>query len=483
MSSILTTGSASLRTMAQQLLASERRPLDRLQAERMNLQARTRAWQGLGSRISTLLRLARSFSTGDSTNPLRQLAVSGHDGTSFDVTTGAGAGSGQHTIEVVQLASRHTMASNAVAAGVAAGAGLTDGGAAENNGVGSPAARLTGTARVRIRTGGDAFDVQVSVAKGASSQEALEALAASINAARGAVAATLLGSGSERRLLLQSAQAGEAGRIVAVEDLEGDWMRQLGLTGLAAAGRPAATTQEGADAVIRVNGVEIRGEENVFANVLPGVTVRLKAVSAPREIQVARDVDAAIRQVEAFLGEYNAVLSEVRLLTRAADEGGANRGVFAGDVAVTRLRTALRDAVTRPIESDAPLSRFSQIGITADREGKLSLSDPARLRDALEENPQAFDRLWSGNSGVAGRLAGVLDVYSRSGGIVMKHQDSARVRMRSIDERQAQISRQLARREEQIMAQLASIQASMGLLNQQKQYLGGLLASSDGLFL
>jgi flagellar hook-associated protein 2 len=259
-------------------------------------------------------------------------------------------------------------------------------------------------------------------------------------------------------------------------------MEDLGLTSIGPDGTPGATMRQGEDAILLVDGVTVSAESNEIKGVITGVTLKAKATGgAAQSVSVAADTTAMVKQINDFISVYNKAIDEIRTQTRAADENGQNRGILTGEAAFSRLRTSLRDAVLRPTGATT-INRLSQIGITADRDGKLTLSDSTKLEDAIANDADGVVALWSGSDGVAQRLTTLLNTYSKSGGVITREKGAAQTRIKSLDTRISQTNQVLARKEESLMNQLAQLQSSIGVLSSQQQYLSGLLSSSDSLF-
>lgn len=468
--SATSTASESLRVYAQQLMASERRPLERLNSQKTELETKIKIFQSLGSKLSGLLTLSRSLSSIGSLNPLKKLAVTGVDDAVLEVKADSTAAFATHRVEIQKLASRQSLASKDVT-------GL-DAFSLHKTGSASAGSGGERTARFRFEVGEASLEAEVVLTDDLTQDEVLGRIARAINARKGAVSATVLDTGNDaKRLLVQSSTSGAAGRITAVEDLSGDLMRWLGLSGRSESGDLKAAVQGAADAEVLIDGVPVTSSENTIDNVLTGVTITLKSTGV-QNLTVSPDLDAVTKKIEEFVAEYNKAMDEVRNQTRAGDEDGQNRGLLAGEGSFTRLRTDLRDAVHQTTGGDV-ISRLSEIGITANREGRLSISSSADLSAAISTKPEAVIALFNGPDGIAKRLSGLVEGYSRNGGILARSQDQTRARIRSITTRISATNQILARREDALISQLAAMQATIGALASQKQYLSGLLSSMD----
>jgi flagellar hook-associated protein 2 len=465
------TASQAVQNTAYQLMATDRIPLQRLQAQKAELDSRTKGYQGLGSKLSSLLTLARSFATTGSANPLQAVTVTNGDSAAFTVKSDGTAEAGSHTVEVLQTASRHAIASVPIEVDSAVTGGTAGRSAAEAGGT-----------RFRISTATTSMEYSVDLTPGATQGEAMDAIARAINAAEGPVTAGVIALGDGRsRLVLQSASTGEAARITAVEDLEGAWMANLQLAGQEGSDPLSSTVQTATDARLRIDGIEVTAPENTVRTALPGVTIELHAVSSPVAVQVEPDAAAVAKSVQDFVTQYNAAMDEVRRLTQPADNSGQNRGLFTSDAAVSRLRTALRDAVALPMPAGNSIRTLSELGLTTDRQGHLQVDD-TKLRTAVETDPRGVNALWTGAGGVASRFVKLLEGYGPNGTTYTRQLDAWRSQGKTLDTRIARENTTLARRETTLIDQLAKMQSTVASLAAQQNYLGSLLASSDKLF-
>ena len=464
------TASSAVRSLVTSLMANDRKPLESLQAKKTELQERSTAYQGLGTRLSSLLQRVRTLERTGSQNALRKLTTSGGDDTQVGLTVDGRARSGSHTLEVVRLASTHTLASRSIEGTDPA---VVDGAAT--------------SARFRVTTGDVTTEYTVSLAAGLGRDEAVRAIADAINDVQGPVEASVVSQGRGRvALLLRASASGEDGRVTGIEDLEGNWMQELGLSGPADKdGRLAATLEEPADAMVRIDGVEAISSSNTMTDLLPGVTLNLRqSGGGVLPVDIVSDTDAIVEEIQSFITEYNQTLEEVRSRTQPAGDDGQGRGLFTGDISVARLRSSMRSALLSPAGANGDGIRLlADLGITADREGRLSISDGKALRDALQEDSGRVEELFSGTNGVAGRLAQVLDEYSRAGGVLNRSSKAARTQIRLVEDRIESTNQSLARREKLLLDQMAQMQSAVAALQQQQQYLSGLLASADSLYL
>ncbi len=469
-----TTASTAVQTAVYQAMATDRVPLQRLQAQKSELANRTSSYTALAAKLSSLLTLTRNYASAGSENPLRSITTSGGSPSTFTVTTDGTAAKGTHTVEVMSIATRHAVASSA----------------AKSNKQAAPGgfvskAETAEPVRFRLTAGDVSQEYALTLDRGLTNAEVMQRIAQVINETTdGPVTATVVERGSgNSRLVLQSVSTGEAARITGVEDIEGNWLADLGLAGVEENGEPlAATVQAAADAWFRLDGIEITSAHNTVSNLVKGITLELHGPSSTVSVRVQPDTDSVVSDVEKFISQFNAAVDEVRTLTQAADSTGSNRGVFTSDPSVTRLRVSLREAVSRQVDATGSPRSLAEMGLTTDRDGHLELSDVEAFRAALESNPEGVEKLWTGSSGVATRLVNVLRAYATTGTTYTSQLKNLRAQTKSLDDRIERENTRLSRRQEVLTKQIADLQATTTALNLQKTYLNAILASGESLY-
>lgn len=202
----------------------------------------------------------------------------------------------------------------------------------------------------------------------------------------------------------------------------------------------AADSSAGADADIKINGLQTSRTSNTFT--VNGVEVTLKAPSGgtATTISVSNDVDKLIDTVKQFITDYNDMLSTLqgkvnegrhRDFTPLTDEQKeemsdkeieaweekAKSGLLKNDSILSKAISDLRMSATSQVDTGSGVyETLSSIGITTGsylENGKLYLTDETKLRTALETNPDAVNALFtaSGNGdkdrsdmGIAARM-------------------------------------------------------------------------------
>jgi flagellar hook-associated protein 2 len=218
---------------------------------------------------------------------------------------------------------------------------------------------------------------------------------------------------------------------------------------------PANAVSEAADAALSLNGIEVTRPANLIDDVVPGVTLNLKAPSKENvELSVHRDAEGIKNTVLSLVGAYNRIVTDVDVLTRkdeaVIDQAGyltdeerkkaSDRlGLLTGETTLANLKSSMQQIMMNPYPTSRArdLALLAQIGIATDLRRPGSGIDKTRLRGYLEvdeaklENaiatwPEAVRELFGNdtdgdlvvNAGVAYSLDALLRPYVQTGGII-----------------------------------------------------------------
>ena len=354
--------------LVDQLMASERAPIDRFRQRIGRLETADTAWSGIVTKLSGLRTATEKLLSTSAWGDLWNVTSSDESSVGVSmggVTTGGGIGApASLSFTVVQLARTHSVTSGD---------------------------RFTGPGdSIGART------LSIGGTEVTSSDGTLGGLVTAINA---------------------DTSLGVSARAVQVEP--GAYQLQLTArsSGAAAAFAVASTgwgggdtwtvTQSGRDAIVSVDGLEIRRAGNAIDDLVEGVVVELRK-AGPDEVTVgvSRDVDQTVERVQSFVTALNGVLGDIRTKSRYNTAAGTS-APLTGDATARRLATALTDAVLRSGSTGAAPASF---GLTITRDGNFTL-DTAKLRTALSEDyaavSAAFARVTNSSSSADVRISGV----------------------------------------------------------------------------
>lgn len=345
--------------LVQQLVLAGSQPMKLLQARQATVQNKTSALATLESRVGLL---KTSLEDLRSAADLRSYTTTSNNEQAVTAESTSEASEGSHEILVDRLAS----AERKVHAGLAA--------LDTTVGAGAFAYTYDGETRTIVTT----------------ADTTLEGLRDLINNDGGnpGVTASLLeydaGDGKAFHLVLGGNDTG-ADFAIAIDDVA------TTLDAFDAAG--FTTTQAAQNSRVRVDGYPasnwIERSGNTLDDVLAGVTLHLSAASTdPVRINLSRDTASLKAKLQVLITSYNNIVDYAQQKT-AYDPATKTGGVLLGEYTVTnllqQLRSPLTERATGFLDGADAYSLAAQIGLSVDRNGKLTLDDET-LDEALADN-------------------------------------------------------------------------------------------------
>jgi flagellar hook-associated protein 2 len=269
------------------------------------------------------------------------------------------------------------------------------------------------------------------------------------------------------------------------------------------------------DAIISMEGIEMRRSSNSIDDIVPGLTLNIKGASdRPVQLTVAADIQAVKDSIISFVGNYNRLISEINVLTaRSLPSSGYNTsvddsiineltyltaeertemrkrlGAFNGDVTLNTLRNNLMRTVSAPYPTmlERDLILLSQIGISTNARGNSGGGyDPSRLRGYLEINERTLDSALEtklmaikqifGNdttgdlindTGVAVNIDMLVRPFVETGGIISIKTTTLDSRITQDQRRIATLQQQLAAKEQEYRMQFAQMENAYSRMEQ-----------------
>jgi len=200
---------------------------------------------------------------------------------------------------------------------------------------------------------------------------------------------------------------------------------------------PKNLVQEGRDAVITIDGVQVQREGNQIDDAIKGVKLDLKGPSGKEiPLTVRRDYETITKRIVGLIEKYNDVLKFIKEQTNVVSSGRLTEknevGTLTGDITVMGLKNRLQTIMMNPYptERGRELSLLAQIGVSMGntgsdwkeiRGGYLQV-DENKFVEAFEQYPDSIRQLFGSDndndmavdSGVAYTLEKNLKPYTES---------------------------------------------------------------------
>ncbi|MDR3168052.1 MAG: flagellar filament capping protein FliD, partial [Treponema sp.] len=253
------------------------------------------------------------------------------------------------------------------------------------------------------------------------------------------------------------------------------------------------------DAVVSMEGIEVKRPTNLIDDLIPGVVLTAKGASDhPVRLVVEPDRESIKEAIISVVGNYNRLMAELNVLTRnderiiqelsylSPEEQGELKkklGVFSGDSTLNQFKNGLQRIATAPYPTSAEqdLSMLAQIGIGTDvrRAGASGGYDASRLRGYLEIDEKVLDAALQSripdiqqlfgfdsdgdlivDSGLAISFETISRPYMEAGGIITLKTGTIDSRINQDERRMESLERQLAAKEATLKSQYSQMESA-----------------------
>ena len=455
-------------TLVSQLMAVERRPIDKLNARISSYQAKISSFGTLSSLVSSFQSASKTLSTS-----LQKLTATPSDPGVLSATAGSTAVPGTYAVNVSKLAqSQNLLAAGQTSSTATIGNGTattvtfdfgTIGGGTLTNGIYSGAtftSKGSGTASITID----------------STNNTLEGIRDAINTAAMGVTATIVndGSGTPYRLALSSTSSGVSNSL-KITTSGGD--SSIGsLLGYDPAGTQNLTqTLAAQNADLTVNGIAITSASNTVSGAIQGVTLTLKnTTTTAASLTVARDTSAIDTAASGFVDAYNALASQIKSRFAYGTNTTAG-GALAGDGTLRVMQDQLRDIFNTPA-SGGTLTSLAEVGIAFQKDGSLLL-DSSKLDSAMAANFSDVANLLSSSTGFATRLEDWAKSALAAGGLIDTRTQSLNQYVKDQNDAVDRLENRMTALQKKYTAEYTNLNLMLSRMNATSTYLTQQLSS------
>ena len=465
------------------MIMVEREPQQRLKADRSEQERLLGVLGDADSKLSALNTVLEGL-TDPLADPFAARAAS-TSSDSYSVVAGDSAALGSHSLQVLRLAKADTRVSNRLDASATSLRTFFDSNGAQTFTVSvasptdaDPTARQLVDVTV-APTGTTDAEILSEIVTAVNDAMATAVDAGTIDREQRTYASVVNETSDTARLSLRSGQTGFSNRL-EFTDSPGGLLAQLGLTTSAVATNTSGgwiteigttETDSALNSAFLLDGLTLYRDTNEVSDAMSDVTIKLeRAMDQSSDFSIDTDADSIKGEVEAFIEKYNGVLSFIAKKS-AVDPDTDTRGDFASDAAFRGLRFGLRNDATSSVSGQPAGSPtfLSEIGITTNDDGTLTLSDEEKLLSAVANDATAVRSLFSGPDGVATKMSNRVDRFLGIGGLLDRREDITQDRIDRLSTRIENWDDRLARREEQLREQFARVQEALANLQAQQR--------------
>jgi len=240
------------------------------------------------------------------------------------------------------------------------------------------------------------------------------------------------------------------------------------------------------DAKVFLEGIgEVSRSRNIVNDLIPGVTMELKDVSAsPVILRVSNDTDKTAKRVGDFVEAYNDIvrfINSENKITRIEDERGVRNefGTLSRTQVDNQLLSSLRLSISETnIGQTGGVRVLADLGITTDRlTGELSF-DPAEFEKKIASNGNEVTQLLQKFSDTLASSSGVINSYTSFNGLLDQVKNSKQTLNDSLSKRLAQIDSSIEQQRTFLKRMFSRLEETIGQMNSNASALSGLITQN-----
>ncbi len=439
--------------LVSQLVSAESRPLNQIRAQEKAVNARISAYGQLTSALASFQSAIKNLSA----NGLAGLTATSSVSSALSATANGSAAPGNYSVIVTRLAQAQRLLSPGVADST------------------SPLG--AGTLSITVGSG-------ASVAL-TPKDTSLQALADAINASGTGAQASIVNEGGPNglRLAVSSSQTGAARTVRldgtgALAHLSFDPAAPVAF-GYDGQGNSPATmsqTQAAQDALLSIDGMNVTAATNTVTGAIQGVTLQLAQTSATLvTLSISRDPAITKGAISGVAKAWNDLRSLVSTQT-AWNEATRTGAVLNGDFEPTSLLTQLRSAMTRAVNGAGSLSTLSELGISFQKDGSMSVSD-SKLSTVISTRHADLQALFAGSQGMTARLTSLTDKLLGDQGLLKTRTEGLSTNLRRLGQRETAEQARLEAIERRYRAQFTRLDSTLNRMQGASSYLAQQLAA------
>ncbi|NIC04305.1 flagellar filament capping protein FliD [Billgrantia bachuensis] len=314
----------------------------------------------------------------------------------------------------------------------------------------------------------DSLDHGVAIAADSTLEDVRDAINADSDAA---VTASIVNDGEGYRLAVMSQETGEQAAVVDANFA--DLVTQTTL-------EDEAVLQDGQDAMLEVNGIAVSNASNQLDDAIQGVTLSLQG-TGNSTLTVEQDAEAVQQAVVDFVETYNELKETADKLTAYNGEDG-QAGDLIGDSAVRSIESRLRSDLASVVSVGDEHTMLADLGMTLRVDGTLEL-DEVKLETALAEGPGEVGAFFAGEAatdGMAGRLDTTLEQLLDTNGALEGAIGGAENRIDSLNDRYTRTEQSIDNTIARYQKQFGQLDGMLAQMNQTSAYLSQQLSSLPG---
>jgi len=280
-------------------------------------------------------------------------------------------------------------------------------------------------------------------------------------------------------LVLESVETGTDNSL-SISDTTGTVLQELGI--LDADGTTISNQiQTAENAKLSINGIDVVSQSNIVDQAVSGIKFELTNVGTAN-IEVSKDTAKAEESVQAFVDQYNSLMNFIDEKSNYNSDTD-KAAILQGDSTLMRLQSRLRQDVMDSVETGGNLTHISQLGISIDRDGVMSL-DSNKLTEALNTDSEAVTKFFNAESsedgfdGIATRADGYVDQLIKTNtGLIPSRMNAFDDRIDSLNDSIENVEESVKMARDRYTQQFAAMETALSEMQQQSSWMQSQLSS------
>ena len=451
-----TSMSSSLSTLYDGLESAEQTRLTPITQQQTSYKAKLTAW---GVVQTALTKLQTAADALKNTSAIASAKVSSTN-TAFSAKLANSATAGTYSVEVSQLAASQSL--------------LSPKASSKDTDLGDSS---LSSRTITITQPGQKDPMTVTLA---SDKTSLADVRDAINAKQGSVTASIIKADDNSYYLSLTSRDSGTTNAMTISTDDSELAKYISYDATDSSKSAMTQQVEAKDAIVKINNITITRSSNTITDAPEGVTLSLTKtnVGSPETLSVVKDNEPMTTAIQAYVDAYNSLQTTITNQTKytAVDQGSTSQstsnGDLLGDGTLRNIQTRLRSQLSTS-QGTGPISTLSQMGITQDINGKLTV-DSTKLTKALNESPTDVLNFLSGDgetTGFATQSSSQLKDILGNDGSLKNATDGINKSLKQLSEKYDQVNTQITATMARYKAQFTSLSTLISSLDSTGSYL------------
>ncbi len=244
------------------------------------------------------------------------------------------------------------------------------------------------------------------------------------------------------------------------------------------------TSDDAQDAQVFVQGIgTVSRATNQIADLIPGVTLNLKAPGGTLQVTVSNDSEDTAKAFGEVITAYNEIVKfrqDNNKIERLEGAKGATNvfGALAHGSLDEQLLESLRSAISgaRSGVDGSPIQSLADLGLATQRDGTVSY-DPDKFKSAVGTDPLGVSGLLTNFSETLGKAGGIIFDYTKFQGYIESALTANTDDNKRLNEKIESLERSIEKQTENLKKSFAALESKIARLNENGNALSSLIGS------